>query len=112
MIIRALKDLQCHTFVTCLCATDKDERTNKTMYFPSLPGKLKAEVSGFFDVVGFLRVAEEGGEEGEKVIVRKLQVVKTENVVAKDRTARLGSVISDPSVPKMWSLIQGEDTQT
>lgn len=110
MIIRALKDLPCHTFVTCLCATDKDDRTNKTMYFPSLPGKLKAEVSGFFDIVGFLRVVEEGGEDGAKLLVRKLQVAKTENVIAKDRTARLGNILSNPSVPLMWSLIQGEET--
>jgi hypothetical protein len=109
MVIRALKDLSCHTFVTCLAATDKDERTNKTMYFPSLPGKLKAEVSGFFDIVGFLRVTEEGGEDGDKRLVRKLQVAKTENVIAKDRTARLGNVVSDPSITKMWSMIQGED---
>lgn len=109
MTIRALKDLPMHSFVTCLQATDIDERSNRKNFFPSLPGKLKAEVAGFFDIVGHLRAKDERGEDGETVIVRTLQVIKTEAVVAKDRTSSLGNSVRDPSVPMLWELITSSD---
>lgn len=108
MIIRAFRDLPMHTFVTCLAAETRDERTNRVMYAPSLPGKLKSEVAGFFDIVGWLRAESERGDNGENIIVRKLQVAKTESVIAKDRTAKLGQVIKNPTVPLMWDLMQGK----
>lgn len=104
--IRAFKDLPMHTFVTCLLATDIDERTNKKMYHPSLPGKLKSEVAGFFDIVGFLQAKSERGDNDETVIRRTLQVVKTDAVVAKDRTSALGSLVHEPSIPVLWDMIQ------
>jgi hypothetical protein len=112
MIIRAFRDLPMHTFVTCLAIGQIDERSNKTTYMPSLPGKLKSEIAGFFDIVGYMRSKDERGEDGEIEIVRTLQVVKTDGVVAKDRTSKLGTVIRNPSVPMMWSMIQGESSQT
>lgn len=111
MIIRAFRDLPMHTFVTCLAIGQIDERTNKTTYMPSLPGKLKSEIAGFFDIVGYMRSKDERNDAGEVEIVRTLQVVKTDNVVAKDRTNKLGQVIKNPSVPMMWELIQGENSK-
>lgn len=111
MIIRAFRDLPMHTFVTCLAIAQVDERTNKTTYMPSLPGKLKSEIAGFFDIVGYMRAKDERNDAGEVEIVRTIQVVKTDSVIAKDRTNRLGTVMKNPSVEMMWELIKGENTQ-
>ena len=80
--------------------TDRDSTTNILMRFPSLPGKLKFEVPGFLDVVGLLHVEVEG-----QVISRKLQVAKTQGVVAKDRTGELGDVVLAPTIPMLWDMI-------
>lgn len=104
-IIRAFRDLPCHTICTALLHSEFDENTGITTVFPAFPGKLRAEVPGYFDVVGYLR-AEEGKNEAKEVIVnRYLQVSKTRRVVAKDRTSSLGDVVENPSIPLMWELI-------
>jgi hypothetical protein len=103
MIVRALRDLECNIIMTALQTEDKDERTGKRLIHPSIPGKLKSEIPGFFDIVGLLRAVHEGGE-----IVRKLQVVKTENVIAKDRTGALDDLITNPSIPEMWEQIHSK----
>jgi len=100
MIVRALRDLQCHTISTALEAVEIDERTNKRLVHPSLPGKLKSELPGFFDIVGHLRAVKE--DDG---IVRKLQVQGTENLIAKDRTDALDPLVTNPSVPLIWEAI-------
>lgn len=103
-IIRAFRDLPCHTIITALLAQEKDESSNITMYFPSLPGKLRSEVPGFFDIVGLLQT-DAKREAGNDVIVRTLQVAKTRRVIAKDRTGALPDVVQNPSIPLMWELI-------
>lgn len=100
MIVRALRDLPCHTISTALEAETVDERTNKRLVHPSLPGKLKSELPGFFDIVGHLRAVKE-----DDVIVRKLQVQGTENLIAKDRSDALDPLIINPSVPLIWETI-------
>lgn len=101
-IIRAYRDLPMHFFATAHVAEREDERTGRLTLYPSLPGKLRAEVPGFFDVVGYLRAVQGGEDEG---IVRVLQVAKTDRIVAKDRTNALGDVIHNPTIPEMWELI-------
>ncbi len=54
MIVRAFRDLPVNTLVTALMSSDKDDRTGQTSFFPSFPGKLRSEIPGFFDVVGYL----------------------------------------------------------
>lgn len=112
-IVRAYKDLPVHTIMTCLLATEqeKNEKGGETdivkLYYPSLPGKLRSELPGYFDVVGFLQA--QASVDGK--IVRSLQVAKTKKVIAKDRTASLGLVVHEPSVPLMWSMIHSDEVK-
>jgi len=103
-IIRAYRDLPMHTICTCLLGSEHDEANNVYNYFPSLPGKLRGEVPGYFDVVGLLKaVADSSGN-----ITRNLQTAKTTRVVAKDRTDSLDALIENPTIPLMWSAITGD----
>jgi hypothetical protein len=59
LMIRKFRDLECHVICTCLLASEKEDSTAKLFFYPSLPGKLRAELPGFFDIVGYLRSIEE-----------------------------------------------------
>lgn len=106
-IVRFFKDLPVNTIATCLLATEweKDDRNRDTatvkLFYPALPGKLRSEIPGYFDVVGFMKA--EAPTPG--TIVRSLQVTKTKKVIAKDRTGSLGQIVNEPSIPLMWSTI-------
>jgi hypothetical protein len=102
-IVRAFRDLPLNTIMTSLAATEKDEGTGMVMYYPMLPGKMRAEVPGYFDIVGFLTAVEERNGE---VTVRRLQTTKTRRVIAKDRTDALDPVTESPSIPGIWDTIQ------
>lgn len=103
-IIRAFRDLECNLIVTALLAQDKDESTNITSYFPSLPGKLRSEVPGFFDIVGLLST--DTRKEGDtQIVFRRLQTAKTQRVIAKDRTSALPELMENPSIPLIWEYI-------
>lgn len=104
-IVRAFRDIEANTIMTALMVMEKDEN-NTITFFPSLPGKLRAEVPGFLDVVGYLYTAIE-----DDVMVRKLQLAKTRRVVAKDRTSKLGDVIVNPTIPDMWDLIHDNNNK-
>jgi hypothetical protein len=101
-IIRAYRDLPMHFLATAHQADREDERTGRVTTYPSLPGKLRAEVPGFFDIVGHLRAVQGGEGEG---VERVLQIAKTERVIAKDRTGALGDILHNPTIPQMWELI-------
>jgi AAA domain len=104
MVIRAFRDLPMHFFATALLSQVTDERTGSVKFYPSLPGKLRGEIPGFFDIVGFLRVVEET-ENDKKKLTRLLQVVASDKVTAKDRTSSLGDLIQNPSLASMWNTI-------
>ena len=108
-IIRGYRDLPVHTIMTTLMNTTTDEQSNVTTYHPALPGKMRSEAPGFFDVVGMLRVKE---EQNGAVRRRVLQVTATSKVIGKDRTDSLGivdgkhtGVIYEPTIPDMWHTI-------
>jgi phage nucleotide-binding protein len=102
-IVRAFRDLPCNTIMTALAYSDKDGESNAMVYTPNLPGKLKVEVPGFLDIVGYYFTAVENDQ-----VIRRMQFQKTRRVVAaKDRTDSLGSKIDDPTIPQLWSLIHG-----
>lgn len=105
IIVRSFRDLYCHVFATALLAENTDDKTNITSMFPSLPGKLRAEIPGFFDIVGLLRAIDERGEAGTVNILRTLQLTKTDRVAAKDRTSSLGDLLKNPTIPDMWDKI-------
>lgn len=98
-IVRGFRDLEMNTIFTALVIVDKDENGTVT-YTPSLPGKLKMEISGFVDVVGYMSAAKEGDE-----TVRRIQFEGSRRVIAKDRTAALGKVVEEPTIPMLWELM-------
>jgi len=104
-LLRYLKDLPCHVIVTALVSADTNERTGITSFHPMMPGQLKGQVPGFFDIVGFLRANTRGGD-----TVRTLQFAKTERVMAKDRTKCLPASMDEPTIPKIWNCIFSKET--
>lgn len=113
-IIRGYKDLPVHTIMTAKVTQTTDEQTNVTHYYPALPGKMRGDAPGFFDIVGYLRVKE---EQNGAVIRRLLQIQASSKIVAKDRTDSLGfdeegkriGVVFDPTIPDMWHTIQSSN---
>lgn len=107
-IVRAFRDLPCNTIMTTLVSTEyeedekgKEDKSKIRLFYPMLPGKLRGEIPGYFDIVGFLQSdADKSGN-----ITRTLQVAKTKRVVAKDRTSSLGLVVKEPSIPNIWDMI-------
>ena len=83
---------------------DKDDVTGRSTFYPSLSGKLKTEVPGFFDVVGYMSSRINGEE-----TIRSIQFLKTEKVTAKDRTSSFGSMLENPTIPMMWDLLHSDE---
>lgn len=98
-IVRAFRDLPCNVIYTAHVGALQEEG-QPTKFFPGFSGKLRTEVPGFMDIVGYLYAENEGG-----LLVRKLQLQGTRRVVAKDRTGVLGDVIENPTIPMMWEKI-------
>lgn len=107
-IVRAFRDLPMNTILTALVDPFKDS-TGSVVLYPNLPGKMRTELAGFFDVVGYLYTRPE--EEGE-AITRIIQFTGTQRVIAKDRTAVLGHFMENPTIPAMFDLIHGNGTDT
>lgn len=107
-IITAYRDLPTHLIATCRLGQEYDDSTGITHFYPALPGKLRADVPGYFDVVGFLK-ADSKKQGNDTVTIRTLQVGKTARVVAKDRTDSLPLVIEGPNIPDMWNVIHGSN---
>lgn len=98
-LVRAFRDLPCHVIFVAGVATQQDEG-QPTKYFPSFAGKLRNELPGFVDIVGYY-YADNSNQE----LHRKLQLQGTRRVQAKDRTGALGGELIDPTIPMMWDLI-------
>lgn len=103
-IVRAFRDLPMNTIFTALMVEYKDEKTGTVTYYPSLPGKLKSEAPGFLDIVGYLYVTAEGDD-----LIRRIQFLQSQKIIAKDRTGALGHFMDTPTIPKMFDLIHPEN---
>lgn len=102
--VRAFRDLPMNTIFTALKKEDKNDKTGMVTTLPSLSGKLSGEVAAFLDIVGFYYVKRIGsGEEARDV--RLLLTAKTETIVAKDRTRQLPMVVEEPTMQKLFDLI-------
>lgn len=98
-IVRGFRDLPLNTIMTALSNVERDENGVVTFY-PSLPGKLKMEVPGFMDIVGYLSAQIENDE-----AIRRIQFAKTKRVIAKDRTDSLDPFVDFPTIPALWETI-------
>lgn len=101
-IVRFARDLPCNVIFTAHVGTEQQEG-QPTKYFPGFSGKLRTEIPGFMDIVGYMSAKNDGG-----AIVRTMQVLGTNRVVAKDRFGNLGEggLIDSPSIPSIWQQIQ------
>jgi hypothetical protein len=99
-IVRAYRDLPCHTLFLCH-SDDRKDNSNRTTFFPQFSGRLRHEIAGFIDIVGYLYA--DLSDRGQPV--RYLQVTKTQTVAAKDRTNKLGGIVVNPTLPDIWDAI-------
>jgi phage nucleotide-binding protein len=104
-IVRHFRDLPCNVIFT---AQDflLQEEGQPSKHMPGFAGKLRTELPGFMDIVGYLYPERKEGE-----IVRKLQVTGTRRVIAKDRTDALGDMLENATIPQIWDLIQNHKPQ-
>lgn len=107
IIIRAFRDLPCHTICLAHVEEREDKMTKVNRLWPSMPGKLRNELAGFFSVVGYMSMYEALGEGGVKQQFRQIQFAKTSKVQAKDRFAALpGLMTENPTLPQIWKRIR------
>lgn len=99
-IVRAFRDLEMNTFFSALVDVDQDD-VGRQGFYPSLqPKRLRTEVPGFLDIVGYMTTFVE-----DDVTHRQIQFEKTQKVIAKDRTQALGQTLTDTTIPQMFDLV-------
>lgn len=103
-IVRGFRDLPCHVIYTAHVSYQQDEGQPIKM-FPGFAGKLRQDIPGFMDIVGYMYSENDGGE-----VTRKVQFAQTRRVVAKDRTSALGDFMDNPTIPMIWDLISNSNT--
>jgi hypothetical protein len=106
-VVRAFRDLPMNTIFTALVADDKDPKSGKTTYRPSLPGKLAKEVPGYVDLCLYMYRKElpDPEQEGKTKNSRLLLSSATEQYVCKDRSNNLPPVLVEPTMAEIWSAI-------
>lgn len=102
--VRAFRDLPMNTIFTALLKTDKNPRTGAIKRKPSLSGKLADEISGFLDIVVYL-YAKEIDQENKRILL----CGQTEDTVAKDRSNNLPLTMEDPTMAKIWQILNREN---
>jgi len=102
-IVRAFRDLPCNTIFTAHSRT-REEEGQPSSYFPNFSGQLRSDIPGLVDMVGYLHVDLKGG-----MPIRKIQFAQTRRVLAKDRTGVFGLEVIDPSIPKLWNMINNTE---
>jgi len=105
-LIRFYRDLPLHTIFSASAEIVNDPGAKRERMWPLLNGKLRFEVPGLVDILGYLAVVGEGDE-----LERWLLTQPTDTHEAKDRTegGKLGSHIVNPTLPKIFDLIYGEE---
>lgn len=98
-IVRSFRDLPCNVVFNCHSGDGKDN-SNATIFFPQFTGKLRHEIAGFIDIVGYMTAGQKDG-----AFANYMQTMKTKNVSAKDRTKALPNIIEMPTLPMIWDLI-------
>ncbi len=100
-VVRFYRDLPCH-FIFCCHSGDAKDNSNANVFFPQFSGKLRHEIAGFFDIVGYMTADQDKG-----AFQNYMQVQKTKRVAAKDRTDCLGEggIITNPTLPDIFDTI-------
>lgn len=102
LLVRAFRDLDMHVIVLAGRAFEQDEM-KKFLYSPQLTGKLRTQVQGYFDIVGYLVAGK--AKEGEQP-PRRLYVQPEGRWDAKCRFAgyKLGH-FDDPTLSSMMKAL-------
>ena len=100
--VRKFRDLPMHVFFSCHETTTSDKDRNETIH-PMLTPKLRGAVMGYMDVIGYMYVETDTGEEEpeENETSRRLLCRPFGKWQAKDRSPgqRLGLVVENPTIP-------------
>ena len=102
-MVRAFRDLTSHPVkplecVVFVCGSRTDENG---IIRPHLQGQMGATLPYYVDVVAHLSVLfDEAGEFRNRAAFRPVG-----GIVAKDRTARLGASMDDPTIPRMFDMV-------
>jgi hypothetical protein len=86
--------------VVCFLVGSKTEEGKQV---PLLQGSLRDTLPYYFDVVGFMYVVHEQGGAPS----RNMLVSPTQQIIAKDGTGRLGTLIQNPSLQEMFDQLNG-----
>lgn len=104
--LRAYKDLECHLICTAWSRAIKDKEGHILGWEPDLgAAQIRSHGPGYFDIVGYMTARKQSGQPVE----RKIQFLKTDKVVAKDRSKALPDSMDDPTIPKIWELIDASN---
>jgi hypothetical protein len=108
-MVRAFRDLTSHPSaplecVVFVCGTKVESETGKLR--PNLQGQMGTTLPYYVDVVAHLALTN-GDEPGE--YVRRATFRPVGDVVAKDRTGRLGSHMDDPTIPALFAAVYGKE---
>lgn len=111
--IRGFRDLKMHTIFTALAREDKDPKSGKNKYKPSLSGKVADEAAAFLDIVLYYYIREVKEEvDGEPQTLQKRLLLsrKTESHIAKDRTGKLPRIIQEPTMAEIFEYIKSKQS--
>lgn len=101
-MVRGFRDLPMNCIFTAHATEEKDTKRGLILKSPSFSGKLKAEIAGFLDIVGFMYTKEVKGRDEP---ARLLLTGSTEDIVAKDRSGRLPLVLENPTMTQLYKTI-------
>jgi AAA domain len=105
-IVRAFRDLPCNVIFNCHSQSERDNNM-RLIHQPKLTGKLRIDIPGFLDIVGYYRAEADGVDgEGKPIIKRYMQFQKTETCIAKDRTGAFDAIEVDPTIPSLWAKLK------
>jgi phage nucleotide-binding protein len=104
-IVRAFRDLPCNVIFNCHSSSDRDNNM-RMIQFPKLVGKLKVDIPGFLDIVGYYRTEANGDG-----VDRIMQFQKTETTIAKDRTGAFDALEYNPTIPGLWEKLKLKETE-
>jgi len=100
LLVRAFRDLPMHVIIICGQAYEQDE-LKRFHYGPSLTGKLRSQVQGYFDIVGYLATG--SAKEGEAT-PRRLYIQPVGKWDAKNRRSSYQEAFFDD--PTMGSILK------
>lgn len=104
-MIRAYRNLGCTTIFTALEQVDLS-RPSQPKAKPLLFGKFADEVSGYLDIV--LRMYKREDKRGDKNVIRRVILSEsTGDIIAKDRSDKLPTIMPDPTFKEIYETIRG-----